>query len=109
MTRALSIDEEALGREHPKLARPLIGLGRVALARGLPHDAIAPLERALRLLEGASAADRAEVRATLARALWAAPSDRGGDRRRADALIREAIELDPRIQESIDVWRTTHE
>jgi tetratricopeptide (TPR) repeat protein len=90
--RSLAILEETLGADHPDVAHPLAGIGRLALAQKRPADAIAPLERAVRILEAGGVPGRevALARAALADALWAAKRDRG-----------RAIELGERVVEEL--------
>ncbi|HEY3360041.1 MAG TPA: serine/threonine-protein kinase [Polyangia bacterium] len=86
--RAVAILEAAVGRDHPDLAAALTLVGQAQLALGAPHEAIAPLERAvpLRIKGGAAADDLAETRFALAQALWQA----GRDRARAVTLATAA-------------------
>jgi tetratricopeptide (TPR) repeat protein len=85
--RSLAVLEKATGPKHPQLVRPLVGLGQVALDRRQAAAACAPLERALAIREAQPADGRelAEVRLTLAQALWAT-----GDRPRALSLATQA-------------------
>jgi len=69
----------------PGAAYPLIGLARVWLATDQAARAVAPLERALPLLEG-QAQLRADAKAALGRALVLS----AGDRARAERLLDEA-------------------
>jgi eukaryotic-like serine/threonine-protein kinase len=86
----LAIREQALGSEHPDLAHPLVGLARIALARGRPADAAALAERAVKVRGDGDApgGDVAEARFVLARALW----DASRERPRALALAEQARE-----------------
>jgi tetratricopeptide (TPR) repeat protein/tRNA A-37 threonylcarbamoyl transferase component Bud32 len=70
--RALAIDEKALGAQHPDLGYPLAVIGNALLGLHQADRAIAPLERSLALWEhgGSTPKDVAEVRFSLARALW---------------------------------------
>ena len=90
--RALEIHEKAVGPDHPDVAYHLTGLAEVALAEGRAAEAIAPAERAARIRsQGEVPAELlARSRLALARALWGAPAEAGGDRARAVALAREA-------------------
>jgi len=54
LRRVLSIEEKALGTEHPRLAQCLMSLGRLSLNRGEPETGEAHYRRALLLLEKAS-------------------------------------------------------
>src|SRR5439155_19840515 len=89
-TQALSIEEHALGPEHPNLAYDLLGLADGELAAGKQADAIAHYERALALREahGSPPDEVAEARYSLARALVKAH----GDRARAMKLATQARE-----------------
>jgi eukaryotic-like serine/threonine-protein kinase len=90
--RALAIAEQALGPDHPDVADPLTELGAVRLDRSEPALAIRPLERALaiRSTQSTPPAGLAELRFSLARALWAAPEQDGRDRPRAHTLAEQA-------------------
>lgn len=92
--RVVTLFENALGPEHPKLAYPLFGLGELALSRDRPAEAIEPLERALALRQNVAAAPDVlpRTQVALARALWAAPAERGRDRPRARELVTSAAE-----------------
>ena len=85
--RALAIDEKALGPKHPELVVPLLGLGQVALARGNPAAARAPLERGLPLAEGYAIldVDLCDFRIALAKVEWAS-----GNRTHAVELAQRA-------------------
>ncbi|WP_224366359.1 serine/threonine-protein kinase [Hyalangium versicolor] len=83
--RAMTVDEKALGPESPELAGPLLGLGLIALEQHRPHEALAPLERALRL---APEMTLAEVQFSLAQALW----ETNQDRPRARELAQQSLE-----------------
>jgi len=93
-TEALADDREAVAiydRRTPPLGwigEALTGEGDDLLDLGRPHDAIAPLERALALRQtpDADPEDRAKTSLELARALW----DGGGDRTRARTLAEAA-------------------
>jgi tetratricopeptide (TPR) repeat protein len=71
---ALGHWEAALDPDHHHLAYPLTGIGMALVALGRPGQALAPLERALRLRDAneADPAERAHTRFALAQALWAA-------------------------------------
>ena len=65
---------EAQAPDLPSMSHPLVGLGQLAIARGRPAEAIAPLQRALALREAGGFADDevAEVRELLTSARLAA-------------------------------------
>ena len=88
--RTLAVWEKNLGAEHPRLAHPLMRLGKQMLARKQPRQALPLLERAVKLREGAAGdpVDLAEVRFALARALWDT-----GERQRALALATGACDV----------------
>jgi serine/threonine-protein kinase len=100
LDRALPILEKAYGREHPDLTYALSAQGNLLLARGKPAAAVAVLERALKLSPGGSI--DAEVRFTLARALWEA---RAPERSRAVSLATQARDTWQRLGHSA---RTAH-
>ena len=107
MRRALTVWETQVGSSHPYLGYPLTAIGRAALALARPKDAVAPLERALRLRETgeADAVLLAETRFALARALW----DAGADRARALALAMRARDVyapagDAKDTATVDAW-----
>lgn len=87
-TQALSIEERALGPEHPNLAYDLLGLADGELEAGKQADAIAHYERALalRVAHGSPPVEVAEARFSLARALVKTR----GDRVRAMKLATQA-------------------
>jgi len=93
--KAVRCIEQAAGPESDYLPLPLETLGALYLDRGRSGEAVAPLERALRIYQRHPTLSRwaAEVRFLLARALWAA----GGDRNRALSLARQAYEDSTRI------------
>ncbi|HEY5926470.1 MAG TPA: serine/threonine-protein kinase [Kofleriaceae bacterium] len=86
---ALATWEAKLGKTHPRLAYPLIGLGKIALARKQGASAVPSLERAVKLVAEASVDVmlRAEAKFVLGKALW-----QSGDRKRATKLAGEALE-----------------
>jgi eukaryotic-like serine/threonine-protein kinase len=86
--RAVGIVEKALGRDNPQLGEPLAVLGAVQLDLGAALEALPALERALPLTlkSGAPPDDIADIRFTLARALW----QTGRDRARAITLATQA-------------------
>lgn len=51
-SRSVTIRSAALGAEHPDLSLSLLGLGRVALARGEQAAAVTRLEAALKNMSG---------------------------------------------------------
>jgi tetratricopeptide (TPR) repeat protein len=69
--RALGILEHALGAAHPSVALALTGLGNALIGLRQADQAVAPLERALRIHQATprNPADEAETRLALARAL----------------------------------------
>jgi len=84
------------------------------MARGRPAEAVAWLERALRVSQGEGVAVSlvGAVRFELARALW----EEGRDRPRAAALAREAIAVyraapgtHTREQAEVEAWLRAHE
>jgi tetratricopeptide (TPR) repeat protein len=87
--RALPVAEKAFGAAHPQVARPLIGMGLVYLARHQAQSALAPLQRALAIRETKTgdSVDLAEARFVLAEALWAS-----GERTEARALVAAAAQ-----------------
>jgi tetratricopeptide (TPR) repeat protein len=93
--KAVRCIEQAAGPESDYLPLPLETLGATYLDRGRSGEAVAPLERALRIYQRRPTLSRwaADVRFLLARALWAA----GGDRNRALALARQAYQDSTRI------------
>ncbi|MBK7827225.1 tetratricopeptide repeat protein [Nannocystis sp.] len=90
LDRAVEILDRTQGPSFPELSRPLIAQGLLALARGRPAEALAPLERTLALVGDGwePPAEYTELRLALAEALWSA----GGDRVRARALVGEVVE-----------------
>jgi tetratricopeptide (TPR) repeat protein len=90
--RALSIYEAALDPGDPALTRPLDGLAEIALERGRPLDAVPLAQRVVTVREAAGVPphELAHARFLLARALWDAPVDGGGDRPRAVLLAEQA-------------------
>jgi tetratricopeptide (TPR) repeat protein/predicted Ser/Thr protein kinase len=86
---SLAVVEKALGPDNPSLGYPLTGLGLVHIADGRPAEAIAPLERSLKLraADDVDPVDRGDTQYALARALWAADLDKT----RALELAKEAI------------------
>ncbi len=83
--RALEVFENANGPNHPRLTRPLVVLADLYLARDEPKTSMRFLQRAA-TIDNPSATG--EIKAALAKALWA----EGKGRHRALDLAREAIE-----------------
>ena len=85
---ALATCEAKLGKTHPRIAYPLVGLGKIAVAHKRGAAAVASLERAVSLVAGASIELqlRVEAKFVLAQALWQA-----GDHARARTLAAEAL------------------
>jgi tetratricopeptide (TPR) repeat protein len=101
--------EHALGSEHRQVAEILLDLGLAYLDLHRADQAVAPLERALRLRSEDTPARAAPIRFALARALW----DAGRDRPRAIALARQASGSSFRpgegvTQEQISAWLASH-
>jgi eukaryotic-like serine/threonine-protein kinase len=105
--------DRVLGRDHPFLADPLLGLGQLAIGEKRPADAQGLLERAweIRSTHTADGGMREQTAFSLAQAIWdAAPADR----RHALALAGEAREgyaampdLAPRLA-VVDRWLAGH-
>ncbi|MEX1366634.1 MAG: serine/threonine-protein kinase, partial [Nannocystaceae bacterium] len=115
--RALAIFDEALDPQHPDHAFALTGLGNALIALDRPADALLPLERALsiRTTHQVEPVLLADTRFALARALWAAPADLGGDRPRARPLAEQARETYASLGDTgrdgldeIAAWLTNH-
>jgi len=89
--RVLAIYGRTLAPDDREFAFPLHGLAVLAQRQGRLAEAVPLFERALRASqqEGTPVVFAATLRRSLAQALW----DGGGDRPRAHALMREAIEL----------------
>jgi hypothetical protein len=70
--RGVAILEKAVGPDHPDLADGLLGIGRVQLAKRAAASSLAPLERALaiRTAQPGDGLRLADIRFTLAEALW---------------------------------------
>ncbi len=106
--RALELYARTLPSDHPELALPLKGRGQVALASGRLESAIADLERALELVSEGEPLETADIRFSLAQALYA----RGGRPEDALAFARRAREgfrqsgVEERSDE-IDRWLAT--
>ena len=92
--QALKIREAKLAPDHPAIASTLLGSGVVARALGRTAEAVAFLERSLRIRESNKSGPigLADVRFSLAEALWLAPPGAGRDRARAIRLASEARE-----------------
>jgi tetratricopeptide (TPR) repeat protein len=71
--RSLAGTEKALGPKHPQLTGPLLGIGRVQLARHQPALAVEALERLLAILgdDPGEGLTRPDAQFALAQALWA--------------------------------------
>ena len=84
--QAIVIWERELGRDDLTLASPLTGIGVSHLTEGNPLDAIAPLERAIKIRAGREVdpLDQARTYFELARALWDAGREQGRARRLAE-------------------------
>jgi tetratricopeptide (TPR) repeat protein len=106
--RALDILAPALGATNRYVSMPLVGLGTSHLALGDPHAALAPLERAVAILEAhpEDKSELAEARFALARAVW----DSHGSASRARTLARAAragfgtASLDRANARAADAW-----
>jgi tetratricopeptide (TPR) repeat protein len=90
--RALTILEKALDSEHPDVATVLMNLGEALLGQAKPAEALPHFERALTIRTSnlGDPTELAYTRFVLARALWAAPTNQGRDRRRARTLAELA-------------------
>ena len=88
LEQAVSLVEAAMGPDTPALSSALTSLGRVALAEHSAADAIAPLERAVKVLGDVKfgQVELAIAQGMLAEALW----DANRDRVRAIKLARTA-------------------
>jgi tetratricopeptide (TPR) repeat protein len=102
LDRALIIHEKALGKDHPDLTYPLVALGDLLLDQGKPAKALPFLERAQKLTPEGNI--RAEVRFSLARALWAA---KRSERPRAVTLATEARDYWQRLGHAPRLERTS--
>jgi eukaryotic-like serine/threonine-protein kinase len=89
--RALTLGEEILDSKHPVRAHALVGLGKLALEKHRPGDAIELVERALKLREGGESPpeETAEACFVLAQALWDS-DDADEARQRALVLAQRA-------------------
>jgi serine/threonine protein kinase len=102
--------EREVGVDDRNLAYALTGIGIGWLALGNPIEAIAPLERALKIRDTDSdATKRAETKFALARALW----DSGRARARARALAEGAREglsetSEPAKKAEVEEWLANH-
>lgn len=105
---ALSMLEPQWREDHPRLAQPLVGLGTALVASGRSVSAIAPLERALAILDAAGEDPAAtnSARRSLGYALW----ELGREPDRAIALLRRARDeaVDPEIRAGLDGWLREH-
>jgi eukaryotic-like serine/threonine-protein kinase len=113
--RALSIWKEELPPQHLYNSYALTGIGLASIADGQRvSEAIAPLERALKIRDDAAAVPemRAETMFALARALWQAGADPVRDRARALRLAEGARDLFPadkgaerrKVEETLALW-----
>ncbi|WP_434420409.1 tetratricopeptide repeat protein [Nannocystis pusilla] len=107
--RALALLGRSLPPDNPFLALPLLGSGAAQLALGDPLAALAPLERALRLMLLDPAARPNEVavaRFTLARALVASQQepDRARELARAARELFVADPLEASQVTAVDAW-----
>ncbi|WP_170136275.1 tetratricopeptide repeat protein [Nannocystis exedens] len=113
LERALAVYEGTLAPDHPDIAAALLPLGKALIGEGKPVAAVPLLERAL-AIRGAregDPVDLAELRFTLARALWDSPDGQGRDRTRAWELARlarpplaTAGERTARTLDALDAW-----
>ena len=96
LVRALVIDEKSLGLHNPALADTLVSLGLAELEMGNSNEAVAALERALRVRPLAQSApkEQGDVQFALARALRSA-----GQPERSRALAVGATEAFGRMGE----------
>jgi tetratricopeptide (TPR) repeat protein len=97
-----------VGPEHAWTAYPLTALGRTLLAEGRSREAVAILQRALRIRESSepNAELVAETRFALARALWFFADERRTAEKLAIAA-RESYRKLPKHEKQvgdIDVW-----
>ncbi|GEM_PF-2933071 len=111
--RAASIFESAHGPSHVNVAKALAAIGEARLALGSPATAVAVLERALAIRESTDLGSTtiAELRFSLARALW----DGRGDRARAHKLALRARDVFASggegtgpLRAVVDAWLETH-
>ncbi len=105
---AVTALEQRVPPAPEQTARALLLVGRAELALGAPQLAIDPLQRALGLQDGEGGALGAELRFTLARALWEQPAERA----RAEQLAQQAGDgLSPddvrtaALRRAIEAWR----
>jgi tetratricopeptide (TPR) repeat protein len=111
--RSATIRVRTLEPEHPKLALPELGLGKLDLLQEQYAAAAGHFERAIVLMShGAPPTLLAEAQFGLAQALWSS----SGDRKRARELATQAAELvrDPgahadSLRPDIDAWLAEHE
>ncbi|MCH9681226.1 MAG: tetratricopeptide repeat protein [Deltaproteobacteria bacterium] len=104
----------ALGPKHVMLAYPLTNLGALALAEGDPASALPPLERGLAIIEEQSAdpESSAELKLTLAQALWADPTQPARARAMLDEAYREMIaggEATATLRAKLEAWASEHD
>ncbi len=111
--RAVALLERIHGPDFAGLAKPLTGQGLLALARGRPAEAVAPLERALALSGPRDPTRLAELRLALARALWDARVDRPRARALAELAQAELQVAEPSpaavpLTASLTAWLIKH-
>ena len=91
--RAVKIFEGRFGGDHPNVAQGLDELAEVHVALGDYREALVAYER-VRTIAAADKANPTELARSefaLARTLWNAPADAGGDRARARTLSEQAL------------------
>jgi tetratricopeptide (TPR) repeat protein len=107
---ALSMEAQ-VGPDHPFVTFPLVVIGRALTALGRGAEAVAPLQRALRIREADGLDQRliAEARFALARALWDADVDHARARRLAtQARDAYANAKDAQDAATVDAWLAAH-
>jgi tetratricopeptide (TPR) repeat protein len=110
-TLSVTMYEQLVGRDDPRLALPLTRVGEAELALDHRDLAISALERAMWLYQSAVPVVAADARFPLARALWPNPKTRA----RADLLLATAraafaaggAQFATRVAE-IDAWSHAH-
>jgi tetratricopeptide (TPR) repeat protein len=108
--RALAIGEKTFGHDSPGLAYPLIGMGDLLCKLKRPAEAVAPLERSLKLREATDAPPLhlAQSREVLGYALVESGRDRArGLRLVAQARAYYATAYPPKLKE-VDSWLQSH-
>ncbi len=110
--QAVELLSRLRGESHSSLRDSLFAFGRDLLSSEQPARAVAPLERALALGERTlPAAELAELRFALARALWGATMDRDRARRLAE-LARDGAPREPGSEATvvrIETWLAAHD